>query len=501
MKRFNSLFSHLTVEHLWPIAVMVGIIAFLNTHPIRPHDFWWHIAIGRDIVSQGNIPIIDVYSYTQPGDPYLSYHQFWLMEVVLYVLYNLGGPVLVILAQTVFIVPAYFLLLWIGWRLTRNWRASAFGVLFAAALGFGNWNVRPQAVSYVLGVLVLWSITEYRLTRRWKWLLVLFPVMALWVNSHGSFPIGLVLVGIWCAHESWKVLEHWFLQRSWLFQDLFPALVGMMISLLGCLVNPRGPGFVSYLSMMAGNSVVQNYILEWMPPGFNSLEGLIFFSAFMVSAVLLAVSPRRPGFMQILSFVVFGLLGLKYIRGIIWYGLVMAPVVADHLSAILDLAGIKPAPLPTPPARRLNQVFVAALLFLVILSLPWFKQYWPVVPEKAGLISAETPIAATQFMLAEDLPGQVFHDMAFGSYLMWAAQPKYKVFVDSRVELYPMQVWDDYLAISTASSAWEDKLTFYGINTLMLEPQKQSGLVRAASVSLGWKEVYRDPQAVIFTRR
>lgn len=501
MKRFSHYFHQITIEHLWALTVMMGIIAFLNTHPIRPHDFWWHIAIGRDIVTEGQIPQVDVYSYTRSGEPYPSYQQFWLMEVVLYQLFKWGGAILVILAQTLLIAPAYFILMWTGWRQTKNWRAAAFGVLFAAALGFGNWNVRPQAVSYLYGALLLLSIFEFRSSQQRRWLVIIPVVMAFWVNSHGSFPIGLVIFGIWLADESWKVLTGWIRNRQWQFEELIPAGTALILAVLGCLINPRGIGFVSYLSMMAGNSIVQNYILEWMPPNFNSLEGIIFFSLFIASAVLLAVSPRRPGFYQIITFIIFGILGLKYIRGIIWYGIVMAPVVTDHLAALMTQAGIKPAPKPDAQARRLNLIFVSALLLLAVLSLPWFKPFWPVVPEKAGLISAETPVTATQFMLDHHLPPEVFHDMAFGSYLMWNAQPDYKVFVDSRIELYPIEIWDDYLMISNGISGWEEKLDRYGVNTLMLEPVKQAGLIKAASASSEWIEVYRDNQAVLFTRR
>jgi hypothetical protein len=493
--------ASITIEHLWAIAVMVGIFVFLNTHPIRPHDFWWHIAIGRDIVNSGKIPQLDTYSYTQPGAPYLFYDQFWLMEIALYKLYQAGGAILVVLAHTLMIIPAYFLLMLLSWRLTHNLRATAFGVLFAATLGFGNWNVRPQAISYLLGVLVLLGISEYRRTHRWQWLLIFPFVMALWVNCHGSFPIGPALVGLLLADESWKVIKQWYKQRRYSFQNWLPALAGFILALGGCLVNPRGMGFVSYLSTMASNSVVQNLVVEWMPPNFISWEGILFYVIFTLVVVLLVLSPRRPSFYQIATFLVFGILSLNYYRGIIWFGIVMAPVVADHLTALMDKAGIKPAPMPTGQTRSLNRIFVIALLVLAFISLPWFKQYWPVVPEKAGLISAETPIRATQYLLDHHLPAQVFHYMPFGSYMMWAAQPQYKVFVDSRIELYPINVWNDYLLISAGGSDWEAKLDQYKISTLLLEPMVQLGLIQAASVSSHWQEVYRDSQAVIFIRR
>jgi hypothetical protein len=500
VKLRRDLLAQVRIEHLWAITVMVGIFMFLNTHPIRPHDFWWHLAIGRDLVEDRRIPLVDEYSFTQPGAPYPSYHQFWLMEAFLYGIYAAGGPLLIVLTQTAMIFPAYLLLLWVCYRRSNNWRAAALGIVFAFALGFGNWNVRPQAISYLYGVLVLFSITQFRLSQNYRWLAILPVTMAFWVNSHGSFPIGLAWVGIWFADECLNVILQRRQTGVWRFQTLGPSSLGLITSLLGCMVNPRGLGFVDYLSMMASNSIVQNFILEWMPPTFNSLEGVIFFVMFLGLTVLMAVSPRRPSFYQVLTFLIFSILGLKYIRGIIWFGIALAPVVSEHLAAVLSQSGVQPVTVSTPQTRRINRLFVFMLALLAALSLPWFKPYWPVVPDKAGLIAAETPVKATQILLDQNLNGQVFHDMAFGSYMMWAAHPEYKVFVDSRIELYPPQVWDDYFTISNALYNWQEKLASYEINSLMLEPENQSRLIEAVSASPDWKLVYQDQAALIFTR-
>ena len=86
----NRIKFHFTIEHLWGLIVLMGIFIFVNTHPIRPYDFWWHITIGREILTTGTIPTADVYSYTEAGQPYPSYQMFWLMETLLYVVYKVG---------------------------------------------------------------------------------------------------------------------------------------------------------------------------------------------------------------------------------------------------------------------------------------------------------------------------------------------------------------------------------------------------------------------------
>ena len=250
----------ISIEHLWVLAVIVGIFTFVNTHPIRPQDFWWHMAIGRQVLQTGAIPKVDVYSLTQSGQPYLSYQMFWLAEIGMYLVYRIGGAILVVLSQTAIITMAYSLLLWLGWRLTNNLRAAAFGTLFAAALGFDNWNVRPQTITYLLGVLILVGIYEFRRTKKKAWIL-LFPLaMLIWANSHGSFPIGLVLLGFWLVDEVITAIREGYSQPFFQrFEQVIPPTLALVLSSLACLLNPRGLGLLSYLSNMAKNQVVQLY--------------------------------------------------------------------------------------------------------------------------------------------------------------------------------------------------------------------------------------------------
>jgi len=64
-----------------------------------------------------------------------------------------------------------------------------------------------------------------------------------------------------------------------------------------------------------------------------------------------------------------------------------------------------------------------------------------------------------------------------------------------------MNIWKDYLSISAGGCDWEAKLDQYKVSTLLLDPANQMGLIRAAGASPNWQEIYRDSQAVIFTRR
>ena len=497
MKRFE-----LTLEHLWSLAVLVGVFVFVSTHPIRPQDFWWHMAVGRETVETGQIPGSDIYSYTMSGQPYPSYQMFWLMEVALYGIYRVGGAALVVFVHSLVITTAYWLVTWTGRLVTGSWRLAAFGALFAAALGLNDWNVRPQAVTFLLGALFLWVIVRYRQQPGWGWLAV-FPFgMLVWVNSHGTFPLGLGLVGLWLADEAWQAVLARRLRReppAW--HRLYAPLWAMGLALAACLVNPRGLGILDYLKTLTGNAVVQNLVPEWAPPTFNTLGGTLFLGGLLLSAALLALSPRRPTFFQLAAFLVFAALGLKTGRGMIWFGLVMGPILAEQLGALAAQFGWQPAAAQrVTGSARLNQIFALALLGMAFIALPWFKASLPLPPAKAGLVSMETPVDATRVLLDIGLPTPLFHAMSFGSYLIWAAQPEYQVFVDGRIELFSLQVWQDYLAISGAQADWQARLDAYGVQTLLLSPTEQEALVRVVEVAPGWQLVYKDETAYLFTR-
>ena len=180
----------------------------------------------------------------------------------------------------------------------------------------------------------------------------------------------------------------------------------------------------------------------------------------------------------------------------------MAPIVADHISEVINqLRKAERLPSNQEGSRVVNIILTVVIITMGVITLPWFKSALPLPTAKAGLISAETPIQATQELLDRNPPGKLFNAISFGSYLIWAAYPQYQVFVDSRIELFSEKVWLDYLNISNASGDWEERLREYGVNTLMLSPNEQPVLVEAAQESGEWILLYQDNSAYIFKRK
>jgi hypothetical protein len=505
-----------SIEQLWPVAVLAGVFIMLRSLPIRPQDFWWHISIGREIVSTGRIPTVDTFSYTAAGQPY-NYTSFWLMEVLLYLLYHWGGAALVLFFHRILIMATYALVLLISYRASGSLRAAAVATVAATLVGMGNWNVRPQVMAFPLSAIMLWAIYAYRWRPRTYLLAIFLAVMVIWANSHGSFVVGYVFLGIWLVDETWSALKGILTGQSMRsLNGAIPPVIALALSGAAAMLNPRGPALFRYVLDLAGNPLIRDNVMEWAPPSFATFYGTAFLAALLASAALLAVSPRRPTLFQMLTFLALGGLSLKTARFELWFGMAMAPVIAEHLDLTVRHAGQRLAEMTGQPVamendlptsnrhrskrRVLNNVLAAIIVVYALLGLPWWQEQLHLPGPNADLISPETPVAATDFLLHQRPPGPIFNEQGYGSYLIWAAQPSYPVFVDTRLELYPWQTWVDYLTISQAGTNWDGLLDKYGINTLFIGRVEQPDLVKAASNSSRWRQLYQDSRSLIFVR-
>lgn len=491
----------LTSDLLWPTAVLAGLFFFVSTHPIRPHDFWWHLKVGQEIAQTHQIPQVDVFSYTVPGSPYASYNIYWLADLVLYWVYALGGPALNIFVHAALITGVYLLLFLLCQRLAGDARMAAGAVFAAGMLGFENWNLRPQAITFLLFTVYLWLVYSFRTqVKTPRWLVLAFPaLMVIWVNCHGSFPLGIVLLGIWLVETVWERARVG--ARSG--REIWVPVAALVLTAAATLLNPQGVGIFGYLRQMSAHPVVRS-LPEWAPASLSTRDGIAFLVLAPLGLILLLWAGRaRSGLFHWLMLLTFALLACRTGRAIVWFGLVLAPIVAEVLPRVLPRQ--KPGIGSETPPPRGEQIILALLMLffagMIVISLPWLKHRLPLPERKAGLISAETPVAATEVLLQRHLPGNVFHDMAYGSYLIWRAQPQYRVFVDPRIELYPAWLWDIYHSVSRGDPGWQHYLSWYGVRTVMLSRIEQAGLVRAMRTQPQWRLEYEDRHTVVFVYR
>jgi tetratricopeptide (TPR) repeat protein len=115
-----------------------------------------------------------------------------------------------------------------------------------------------------------------------------------------------------------------------------------------------------------------------------------------------------------------------------------------------------------------------------------------------GVVPCNTPEAATRFVLDSGASPQLFHSMADGSYLAWAAQDRFPVFVDGRLEVYGESFIADYLNVPNLD--WDGFADRWKINTVMLHREHLFPLLARIRASSRWVLVHLDARDLVFVR-
>jgi len=501
----------LRLDDVWVAVALVLVALRALLTPVPPYDFWWHMATGRLIAATGRIPTVDGFSYTRAGEPF--FNQSWLAQLLMYGLHTLGGVPLLIAFQALLLAGTYGLLLRLCIRRTGAVRLSAgFLMLATMPASFDNWMVRPQTYALPLFVAYLYVLERWRadgggdgLWRRWRrtglWLL---PALgAAWVNLHGSFVLGGALVGLTFLGEA--------LGRWWEGRAAGPAgrtiarppLTDLLLAgaLVGgsWLLNPGGPMVIGYVRGLLGSSAVTRLVTEWSPPTIREPNSLIFFLFVTAGMAILAYSRRRPPPSEMLVAGALLWLSLSAVRNIIWFVAAATPLLVAQLAAWREPPAPRRAPFQGLPA--VNGALVGVFGLLLLIALPWVKPALNLPPQVGALLDADTPVAAVERLRADpDRPERLFHELGYGSYLIWSA-PEQPVWIDPRIELYPFDQWRDYQRLSAGEDV-DTILARYGVDGLLVSLEKQPALADYARARPEqWELRYEDMHSAYFVRR
>ncbi len=483
---------------LWRWVVPIGLFIRLCLSDVAPNDFWWHVRIGLQTWQTGHLPTVDLFSYTQAGQPWVN--QAWLMQITLGLLYQAGGLPLVILAHALIITAAYTLILAVC-APRYGLRISALATLLGIAISIKNFAVRPQTISFLGFALLIVLIEMHRRGhKRVLWWAV--PLFAVWVNAHGAFIFGVAALGCYVVGGLWDGL--YARVRTGAIsgpprtppRDLLVLAAQGLVALAALTINPQGPvGIAAYILGFFQSKATIEFNPEFGPLVIRELDGQVFavVTLLLIVARLRSVTRLETG--QTLGLLALAAMTLFSRRAAPWYGLWLVPILAATLQ------GWWRATRPTGVGNGLlNRVILGMLVVFALVVIPFWRPAIPVLPARNPLISDDTPVAATPVLCAAFPAGtHGFAALPLASYQVYAC-PELPVFADTRIELYPTTQWRDYLALLNARYDWQTIADRYAMEYLFLQPDEQPSLTAAAGDSLVWDEIYRDERAVIFRR-
>jgi hypothetical protein len=488
-------------DHLWVAGVLVLVAGFIALVPTSPHDFWWHIRVGQLVATEG-IPGTNRFAWTLPYDTPFVYGA-WLGEWLFYQIIQAFGLPGAVWARNILGLAAFGLVALDARFRSGSWRLAALAVLLAGLISINNLPVRTQNWAWLpFGVYAFLLAAFAGGWVRARWLIALPFVMMFWVNVHGTFVLGIVLLAIYAVGETLRLVFKQPGALAW--QQVGWLYLVAAGSVVACLLNPLGLGIAGYVARLLADQPVQTLIVEWQSPSFDHFFGKLFYGTTLALVAAIGLARRRPSITDMLLICAFLWLALGSIRSVMWFGMIAMPILAQSLAA--------PADMPERPVGSLvmNWLIVTTLAVLWLALQPSFKERLPLpqayrsifaeVPGAPLMFDRATPVEAAAWLRANPDPQmRLFNDMAYGSYLIWAL-PDVPVFIDPRIELFPLAQWQEYIAISDGTKA-RQLLDSYRVSHVLLNRGTQAGLQQVLNADSTWKQVYQDRWSAIYQRQ
>ena len=495
--------------------VLILIGSFITGLVLKEPDICWLLASGKWIVTHGQLPQSDPFSYTGHylGAPYVI--EKWLAEVIFYQAYAWTG-IAGLLVLDALIVCVTFIILPMRMAYLCGWRGGR-ALLIAFLVGWNSLShicVRPEEFSFLLLAVSFESIT--RSARRtqgnakidWLNIGVIALVSCLWANLHTLFLVTMLLTGLYFGCS---ILERALPEMKGKPFNFTPMLM-FVVSILATLLNPYGFALWTYMPFIFGKFTETNN--EMQPIKWATAYSMTFWPFYIMMLwsfrALFKNGLKRPfeqGGLFFRLLVLTGTIGgFKTVRTIPISGLFFAaaltelykktqtegndaPVDQGLFKAISDRLTELADPMSTKfPAFCIGVMCLSTYLMTYVVT--------PEIPQ--GSKAFEVPGAAIEYIAKHPPHGNQLNDPHFGAVLEWRVDNNPPVFIDPRYNLFGNDLLQDYWKMVQCGPGWQALLQKYDIQWVFVQPQYE--LPKRLAVDSSWKCLFSDKYSVIYSR-
>tara|TARA_Y100000310_G_scaffold204750_1_gene204975 strand:+ start:67 stop:1830 length:1764 start_codon:yes stop_codon:yes gene_type:complete len=476
------------------IATATLFILWTLWYKVNDADFWWHLTAGQVMLSDGWIQT-DPFAHTREGLPYLATHG-WLSEVILALLWSIGGSTGVILLRISLALTALLSLLLIDTR--RVW-PNALLVMLSTVLMRSVWQDRPQMWTYTLFALTLILVIEFanspnerennRTKNLYKYGALLVLIQWLWSNLHGGASlIMLAPVGALFIQS--------LLDKRGEAKMIFMVMLGMGIAFF---LTPNGIHNLRYVSYLFTDQTAQ-FIQEWRPPSLRKYLLQLGPLWFITIAVLR--SGRHQRLFSWLLLITFGVLAGTAVRHIPLFILTATALIIwqlkhnEHWQSLLTQTESEP--------QKCIALSLLAATVPILIFLPTSKVLQNA--EMVGLGTHEPYATAYEFVETSGLTGNMFNTYDIGGYLLYRGYPDRKVFVDGRNIDYGYNFLSKTLAAAQNADTWNELEEEYQLTHAVVSYLPQEELwenypyTNHLDANPDWKMVYLDEFAAVYAK-
>lgn len=448
---------------------------YINALPVfNDFDTAWHIRAGDLIRQLGHLPESDSWAYTTQGQ--IWYNISWLWDVALsYIVEYLGLSSLYYFNALFYgsIAAAVSYCLVVN---NINLASIAVTVLLVTLCLFHYACLRPFSFSFLMLPIFMAQLRLFVNKGNYRHLALLPLLMILWVNIHGAFIAGFVVIGSFGLEM--------MLQKDW--KKFIALVITGFISLLVLTINPYGIAIYAGVTSTTASNFT-GFIDEWQRYKFGSEPFIALYTIFL--AALSNSREKTIALADKLLAIFWFFMGLLYVRNIPIFVLCSAP----YFAANLKLSGITRK---MPDINILSSIKLTRWLVISITTLLLL------IPHHKDFLNTEQrlPINAVAFIEQNYPKVRFLNDYGLGSYLIFLTKGSLPIYVDGRAgTAYNEEVLQDYLLLTSGMSL---------VLPYLLEKYEITGVITYRNRPLngifaqqkGWQQVYFDNNFVIYIK-
>ncbi len=454
-------------------------------------DLGRHITIGNYILANKTIPTRDLFSHTMSGQSLVPHE--WLAQILFSAansLLGLNGVVIL----TITIIAVTFTLTYREISARNTFRLVAlFAGLWAAMASSLHWLARPHIFTFLF--LAIWSyqlehIAEKKSQRIW-----IFPLlMLIWVNTHGAFIAGFVVLGAYAVEWVWEFLH----QRAdkEIGRSLF--IIGMT-SFAVTFINPAGYLLWGTSVGYIGNKYLVDHTIEYMSPDFHLAATWPFLM--LLAFFLFALGQgKKIKLRESILLAGWAAMSLYSARNIPLFAIITAPILGTLLQSSAEKIPFL-AKQDEGLLKIENQLrgFFFPLISILLLTFAFTRGLKLDAAQLGNAYDpAVFPVNAVNWLGENPQKGNVFNDFTWGGYLLYREWPQVNVFIDGQTDFYGESLTREYEQVLSTSKGWESIFEKYKIEWAVIPVN--STLAQTLISEYHWRILYQDETAVILRK-
>ncbi len=460
--------------------LLAAVIFAFSVKQIAEPDIWWHLRNTAYLFQHHSFPSVDSYSFGAAGSPWLDHE--WLSEIPFFLSFKAMGLQGLLALYFAVLVLIYVGVYYRSCRTGADCKNATITTLLAIFLGVVSIGPRVLLFGWLCMVGLLLVLDRFRRTGDGLWLLP--PLFALWINLHGSWVFGMVVLALTIASGLGEGEWGLVVAQRWTSEELKKLLLASAASLAALFVNPFGYKLVLYpFDFLFRQPSNMGHIAEWHSVDFSTGDGKLAL-IMILSLLAAALFSRRRWRLDDVLLTAFALwVALSHARLLFFAGLIVAPILAPRLDLF------------APYEREVDKPWLNAAIMAAIVGALIF--FFPSAAQLQQKVDEQYPKAALEFMQQQRINGRIFNPDWWGGYMEWNA-PELKPFIDGRVDIFVYNgTFDDYVKAVSIQTPLEI-LNKYGIGYVLLEPNQPLGYLLEHSPT--WRPIYADKIAVLFER-